>query len=285
MNIRENFNLAEITWFKVGGFAKYFVRPSNNEELKYIIQKYSNYIILGNTSNVLISEKGLPECFIKLGAKFGKITQISETKFQVGASCLDSTLAKTMQNEGISGMEFLCTIPGTIGGNIMMNAGCFGGEIFDILESVEIMQENGEIITLLKNEISYAYRHAVLPKNSIILSAILKGVKSDSVKIQQTMDLYTQKRLESQPVNVRTGGSTFKNPNNARAWELIRNADAHILKIGGAQVSEKHANFLINVGNATAQEIYTLGNLIQKKVLEHSGIMLEWEIKKIGYFE
>jgi UDP-N-acetylmuramate dehydrogenase len=284
LNIRNNFNLSEITWFKVGGLAENFARPSTIEELVFLIKNFKPITILGNTSNILISDSNIKGCVVKLGSAFGKIEQITETKFRIGAACLDLTLAKHMQNLGISGMEFLATIPGTLGGNICMNAGCFGSEIFDVLESVEILQPDGTIINIQKNEIKHTYRFTNLPNNAIILSAILNGVKSTPEKIQNTINEFTKQRLESQPVNVRTGGSTFKNPNGYKAWQLIQEAGAHKLKIGGAEVSEKHSNFLINASGATAKDIYTLGELIHQKVLEKTGINLEWEIKKIGDF-
>lgn len=285
MNIREHYSLKDLTWFKVGGNARYFAKPQNTEDLSSVLQKFPEYKIIGNTSNLLISDYDLDFCVIKLGSHFGKIEQMNETTFKVGASCLDLTLAKSMQNLGISGMEFLGTIPGTFGGNVAMNAGCFGGEIFDLIQSIEIMLPNGKIEILQKNEISYTYRHASLPKNAIILSAIVSGVISTKENVQNKMDELMQKRLEAQPQNVRTGGSTFKNPEGFSAWKLIRDCNAHLIKIGGAEVSEKHANFLINTGNATAQEIFTLGETIRKKVFENSGVMLEWEIKTIGKFE
>jgi UDP-N-acetylmuramate dehydrogenase len=283
-NIRNKFNLSEITWFKVGGLAENFARPSTVEELLFIIKNFKPITLLGNTSNVLISDRNIKGCVIKLGSAFGKIEQITETKFRIGAACLDITLSKYMQNSGISGTEFLATIPGTLGGNICMNAGCFGSEIFDILESIEILQPDGTITNIQKNEIEYMYRFAKLPSNTIILSAILNGVKSTSERIQNTINQLTKQRLESQPINVRTGGSTFKNPNGYKAWQLIQESDAHKLKIGGAEVSQKHSNFLINSGGATAKDIHTLGELIRQKVLEKTGINLEWEIKQIGDF-
>ena len=283
-NIRNKFNLSEITWFKVGGLAENFARPSTVEELLFLIKNFKPITLLGNTSNLLISDSNIKGCVVKLGSAFGKIEQITETKFRIGAACLDITLSKYMQNSGISGMEFLATIPGTLGGNICMNAGCFGSEIFDILESIEILQPDGTITNIQKNEIEYMYRFTKLPSSTIILSAILNGVKSTPEKIQNTINQFTKQRLESQPINVRTGGSTFKNPNGYKAWQLIQESDAHKLKIGGAEVSEKHSNFLINSGGATAKDIHILGELIRQKVLEKTGINLEWEIKKIGDF-
>ena len=282
-NIRSDFPLSAITWFKVGGIAKNYARPSSIEELSDLLKKFEHFIVLGNSSNVLIADSPIQKLVIKLSAAFGKIKQISDTEFEVGASCLDSSLASHMQSQGISGMEFLATIPGTLGGNIAMNAGCFGGEIFDILKSVTIMEKNGKLSTLQKKDISQSYRHAHLPENSIIISAILQGTKGDSKAIQAKIDDLVLKRTNAQPQNVRTGGSTFKNPAGHSAWELIRQSGADIFKVGGAQVSEKHANFLINTGNATAKDIFTLGENIRKAVLEHTGVNLEWEIKMIGF--
>lgn len=284
MNIRKDVDLSSMTWFKVGGVAENFARPSSLEELSYLINAFKKHTIVGNTSNLLIADGTIEGCIIKLGSGFGKIVQINETDFDCGAACLDLTVAKFIQMQGISGMEFLATIPGTIGGNVMMNAGCFGGEIFDILKSVTILID-GKIKTLQKQDIKYSYRHAELPPRSIVLSAVLSGTKSLPAKVQKVMDGYIQKRLDSQPINVRTGGSTFKNPMGHSAWQLIQAASAHKLKVGGAEVSEKHSNFLINTGGATAQDIYTLGEMIRKKVFKSTGTMLEWEIKRIGHFD
>lgn len=285
INIRQSVSLAPLTWFKVGGVAQHFARPSNVDELLHIIKQFPNFTIIGNTSNLLIADGLIEGCIIKLGSGFGKITQIAETEFDCGAACLDSTLAQFMQSQGVSGMEFLATIPGSLGGNIIMNAGCFGGEIFDVLKSVTILTLNGKVETIQKKDISHSYRHAVLPQNSIVLSAVLCGVKSMPENVQNTMDGFLKQRLENQPSNVRTGGSTFKNPKGHSAWKLIQEADAHKLKVGGAEVSPKHSNFLINTGGATAQDIFTLGELIRKQVFEKTGIMLEWEIKRIGHFK
>lgn len=284
INIRNNFDLSKITWFKVGGLAKNFVKANNIEELQEAVKIFPNFIILGNTSNVLISDQDITECIIKLGPDFGKVIQISETSFEVGASCLDTTLAKFMQSSGVSGMEFLCTIPGSLGGNIAMNAGCFGGEIFDVLQSIKILTSEGKIREIPAKEIPHSYRSVTLPKGCIVISAILNGVISTPEKIQNIMDDFFKKRLDAQPSNVRTGGSTFKNPDGFSAWKLIRETNSHTLKIGGAEVSEKHSNFLINTGTATAQDIYKLGELIRKRVYEKTGVILEWEIKTIGQF-
>lgn len=285
MNIRTNYPLKEQTWFKVGGSAKYFIKPSTVGEISSIFERFPNVEVVGNTSNLLISDENLDTCIVKLGSSFAKISQLDEKTFKIGASCLDSTLAKVMQQAGISGMEFLGTIPGTVGGNIAMNAGCFGGEIFDLLQSVEVILPDGKIKVLNKEEIPHSYRNALLPNGAIVLSVVMQGVVSTKENVQLKMDELMQKRLEAQPQNVRTGGSTFKNPDGYSAWKLIRDCGAHLLKVGGAEVSPKHANFLINSGNATAQNIFTLGQLIRKKVFESSGIELEWEIKRIGQFQ
>lgn len=284
-SIRNNFPLSTVTWFKVGGHAKFYARPANNDELISLLKEFGDLIILGNASNVLISDSPIEQCVIKLSSAFGKIVRISETAFEIGSACLDSTVAAYMQNIGISGMEFLATIPGTIGGNIAMNAGCFGSEIFDIIQSVTIMEKSGKISTLQNSEIPHSYRYTDLLEGSIILSAIVEGKHSSPDVIQRTIDGFVKQRLESQPQNVRTGGSTFRNPTKYKAWELIRNAGAETLKVGDAEISAKHSNFLINTGNATAHDIYTLGEMIRKKVLSHSGIDLEWEIQMIGRFE
>ena len=289
LKLQHNVSLAPLTWFRVGGIAKNFVRVSSIEQIVEVLQKFPNFFVIGNTSNLLISDRDIETCIIKLGSAFSKIEQISETKFKVGASCLDSTLAHTIQESGISGMEFLATIPGTVGGNIAMNAGCFGGEIFEILESVDVILPSGKLTTFQKNEIPHSYRHAHLPEKSIIISATLNGVVSTKEKVRETINGFIQKRLDAQPSNVRTGGSTFTNPTSEKAmgrsaWQLIQEAQAHKFEVGGAKVSEKHSNFLINAGGATAKDIFTLGEMIRSAVLKKTGIELEWEVKFLGEF-
>jgi UDP-N-acetylmuramate dehydrogenase len=289
LKLQHNVSLAPLTWFRVGGIAKNFVRVSSIEQIVEVLQKFPNFFVIGNTSNLLISDREIETCIIKLGSAFSKIEQISETKFKVGASCLDSTLAHTIQESGISGMEFLATIPGTVGGNIVMNAGCFGGEIFEILESVDVILPSGKLTTLQKNEIPHSYRHAHLPEKSIIISATLNGVVSTKEKVRETINGFIQKRLDAQPSNVRTGGSTFTNPTSEKAmgrsaWQLIQEAQAHKFEVGSAKVSEKHSNFLINAGGATAKDIFTLGEMIRSTVLKKTGIELEWEVKFLGEF-
>jgi len=258
LRIQNNVKLAPQTWFRVGGNAKNFIKLNSVDEIKELLIKFPDFFIIGNTSNLLISDNDIEQCIIKLGSVFAKVEQISETSFKVGSACLDSTLSQIMQEKGISGMEFLSTIPGTIGGNVIMNAGCFGCEIFEILDSIEIMLCNGEIMNLKKSDISYEYRKAYLPEKSIILSAIISGVVSKPENIKKVMHNYIQKRLEAQPSNVRTGGSTFKNTKNKSTWELIRECGA--------------------------DKFFTLGENIRKAVFEKTGIELEWEIKKLGIF-
>ena len=219
MKVLENYNLGGISWFKVGGNAKFFVKPSTVEELIKVGRQFSDYTIIGNTSNLLISDDGIDGCVVRLGSGFGKIEQLDGEKLKVGGACLDGTFAMTAQMYGISGMEFLFTIPGTIGGNVVMNAGCFGREIFEVLESVEIFVD-GKVEVLKKEEISHGYRYTSLPVGAVVLSAILKGVKSSQEKVKEKMTELMTTRLEAQPSNVRTGGSTFKNPNGTSAWKL-----------------------------------------------------------------
>ena len=289
LKLQHNLALSPLTWFRVGGNAKNFVRVSSIDDIREVFQKFPKFFVIGNTSNLLISDSEIEPCIVKLGSAFSRIEQVSETRFKVGASCLDSTLSQTIQEAGISGMEFLATIPGTLGGNVSMNAGCFGGEIFEIIESVDVILPNGELITLQKKDIPHSYRHAHLPANSIIISATINGVVSTKEKVRKTISGFVQKRLDAQPSNVRTGGSTFTNPKSEKAigrsaWQLIQEVGAHKFEVGGAKVSEKHSNFVINSGGATAMDIFTLGEMIRKCVLENTGVELEWEVKFLGDF-
>ena len=208
--------------------------------------------------------------------------EIQGSKIIVGAGCLDRTVVMRCLEKGLSGLEFLIGVPGTIGGAIAMNAGAYGSEIKELLEWVELVNENGEIYRLSSSDLSMSYRCGNLPKKSIVLKAAFQCHKKDSKIIKNTIDDFLRKREESQPIRGRTGGSTFKNPEGYKAWELIDKAGCRGLSIGDAQMSEKHCNFLINLGSASADDIETLGEKVRAEVFKSSGIMLEWEIKIIG---
>jgi UDP-N-acetylmuramate dehydrogenase len=288
---RFNHSMASSTWLKVGGVADVLFKPHDINELIHFLQSCTNTpkTILGNCSNVLIRDGGIEGVVIKLGRNFSTVDRISDSAIRVGAGMLNSTLCQhitSTKNENcIGGIEFIVGIPGTIGGGIKMNAGCYGKEFKDIVHSVDILLEDGTMKSLVKDEIGFKYRGSNLPQNSIVISAVLEvseHKKEDVVnKISDIMHLRTQ----SQPIKERTAGSTFRNPLPLKAWQLIDQVGMRGARVGGAQFSEQHCNFMINIGNATARDFETLGNIAIQKVFEGTGIAMQWEIKIMGRYE
>ncbi len=275
--------LASLTWFQVGGPAEVIYKPEDTADLQHFLKncKKIPYFILGAGSNTLVRDGGYDGVVIKLGRGFSKMI-IQNDELIVGAAALDRTVSMFAMQHSFSGLEFLVTIPGSIGGAVAMNAGCYGIEIKDILNWVEIIDDQGKLQRLQPSELNFSYRKAVLPKSCVIVCANFKVKLGDAVAIQQKMQGYLNLREESQPTKGRTGGSTFKNPDNNKAWELIDQAQCRGLTIGGAQISEKHCNFMLNTGGASALELENLGEAVRQKVLDFSGQYLEWEIIRIG---
>jgi len=283
---RENVDLANTTWFRVGGPAEIIYKPEDQDDLSYFIQNLApdiHFNILGLCSNVIVRDHGIPGVTIKLGRNFTD-TKIEENFVTIGCANTDYNTARFLADNSLSGLEFLIGIPGSIGGAIAMNAGCYGSEISDHLISVQgINKKNGKIYTLSKQDLAFKYRTCGLREEFIFTSASFKLQKlQNQDRIKEKIEEITKSRTISQPIRERTGGSTFKNPDGKKAWELIDQAGLRGYRIGGAQVSEKHCNFLINTGDATAADIEDLGNFIQNKVKEKTGILLEWEIIRIG---
>tara|TARA_R110002050_G_scaffold412_1_gene2779 strand:+ start:26501 stop:27409 length:909 start_codon:yes stop_codon:yes gene_type:complete len=282
----ENTDLKKLVWFRVGGPAEVLFKPKDLADLCHFIKECPKNIpvtIIGVGSNLLIRDGGVPGVVIKLGGAFAKIS-IEEDKIIVGAGALDRTVALTGAENGLSGFEFLSGIPGTIGGAVKMNAGCYGNEIKDIFEWCKVITQDGECKTLSKNDIAFDYRHTNLADSWIIVEACFKGNPDKKQDIVQRLNKIMTEREESQPTRSRTGGSTFKNPPGHKAWELIDQAGCRGYQIGGALVSPKHCNFLINEGTATAIDLENLGNYVKNKVKEIGHIDLDWEIKRIGVF-
>ncbi len=277
--------LASITWFRVGGPAEVVFKPASIQDLSLFLKEKPSSIpvqVIGVGSNLLVRDGGIKGVVIRLGKGFTNI-MVEGTFIEVGAGMLDRNVAMTSRDEGIGGLEFLCGIPGTIGGALRMNAGCYGTEIKDVLEYAVAMDPKGQIHRLTTEECGFSYRHCSVPQDWIFISAGLKGTKSTSSEVDAKIQKMLQQREETQPVHTRTGGSTFANPDGHKAWELIDQAGCRGMKIGGAQVSELHCNFLMNTGDATAGDIETLGETIRAKVKAESGIELRWEIQRIGY--
>ncbi len=285
-NLAINENLSKYNWFNLGGPAELFFRPENKNQLKSFlteIKKYDLKInVLGAGSNVLIRDSGIKGVVIKLGSKFSEIQLLKKDTIQVGAAMLDRKVSDFAKNSGISGMEFLACIPGSIGGAITMNSGCYGEDISKILLSIKIIDFMGQEREIKKNEIKFSYREIDLPKNYIILSAVLKGTISSKEFIEKKQNELIEKKKISQPSRIKTGGSTFKNSNDRKAWSLIKESGCENFYEGDAKISEKHSNFFINAGSATALDIEKLINKVKKEVKLKTGVNLELEIKIIG---
>ena len=283
-------SLAEITWFQVGGAAEIMFRPQDVLDLQEFLRQKSSTLpvtVIGVGSNLLVRDGGIDGVVIRLGREFNKIEKKSATHLYVGAAVLDTHIARTAQQEGIGGMEFLCGIPGTLGGGIRMNAGCYGREFKDIVESVDVVRISGLAQQIQLKDIGLSYRHSTLDASDIIIGATLKGTPSDPASIAAMMQDIQQQRQSTQPIRSKTGGSTFANPDpvlsgGKKAWQLIDAAGCRGLRLGDAMVSDIHCNFLINTGRATAADIEALGEQVRLRVLEYSGINLTWEIDRVG---
>lgn len=277
--------LSGLTWFQVGGPAKVIYKPEDLEDLQHFLKHFQNgsYFTIGAGSNLLVRDGGYDGVVIKLGRNFAAM-DIQNNELIVGAAALDRTAAMFAMQHGFSGIEFLVSIPGSIGGAVAMNAGCYGFEIKDVLNWVEIVDADGVLQRLPPSDLAFSYRKSILPKGCVIVRASFKLSSGNQVEIQQKMQEYLKLREESQPTKGKTGGSTFKNPVGHRAWELIDQAQCRGLTIGAAKMSEKHCNFMLNVGGATAADLENLGELVRTKVQASSGCQLEWEIIRIGNF-
>lgn len=276
--------LAPYTWFRVGGPADLLFRPADAEDLATFLAALPSEVpvtMIGAGSNLLVRDGGIPGAVIRLGPAFAVITQ-TESGFEVGAGALDLTVSRHAEAAGLAGLEFLSGIPGTIGGAVRMNAGAFGREIKDVIGSALVLDRAGQTRRLDAAEMGLGYRRSSLPEDSIVLSATLAASPDQPEAIALRMEQIRVAREEAQPQRSRTGGSTFANPPGESAWKLIDAAGCRGLTRGGARVSEKHCNFLINLGEATAAEIEDLGEEVRRRVFETSGIDLHWEIRRIG---
>ncbi len=280
-------NLSNNSWFRVGGKADVLFKPIDIEDLSTFLRYKPKNIpceVLGACSNVIIRDLGIEGVVIKLGRGFTNI-EINDDIAKIGCGALDYNVAQYLLEHSLSGLEFLIGIPGAIGGAVAMNAGCYGSEISTYLVLAEAINRNtGEMVVLTREQMGFAYRYNNCAKDYIFVSATFQLKKGDRGVIREQMEKISQVRSDSQPIRSRTGGSTFKNPANGpdKAWQLIEKAGLRGVKVGGAQVSEKHCNFLLNLGDATAHDLEELAAMIQDKVYKNSGIMLEWEIKVIG---
>lgn len=276
--------VAQLTWFRVGGPAEVLFRPADEADLIEFLAGRPGDVpvtVLGVGSNTLIRDGGVAGVVIRLGKAFAD-ARVEGDRVVAGAGALDVTVAATAQRGGLTGLEFLSGIPGTVGGALRMNAGAYGSEVRDMLVSARAIDALGHPHTLAAAELGLSYRHCAVPEDWIFTSAVFQGRPGDPAVIAQAMADIRDAREETQPRRVRTGGSTFANPEGRRAWQLIDAAGCRGLRIGGAQVSEKHCNFLLNIGDASAEEIEALGEEVRRRVRETSGIELRWEIRRIG---
>ena len=284
--VRENADLSKTTWFRTGGNAEILFRPSDSEDLSCFFKQKSQdlpVVPIGVGSNLLVRDGGIPGVVIRLGRGFTNIA-LHNGFIDVGAGMLDAQFSKIACEEGIKGLEFLSGIPGTIGGALRMNAGCYGTEIKDVLEAAFVMDPKGKLHALGLDDLGYTYRHCEIPQDWIFIGARFKAPVGDVKVITEKRNELLAKREETQPIREKTGGSTFANPEGHSAWKLIDQAGCRGLKVGGAMISEKHCNFMINYDKATSSDLEELGDIVKQRVLEASGIELRWEIQKVGRF-
>ncbi len=276
--------LAELTWFRVGGPAQLLFMPEDEADLSYFLKNLPAKIavtVIGLGSNLIVRDGGVAGAVIRLGRGFNEIA-IEDTRIRAGAAVPDVKIARSAHEAGIAGLSFLRGIPGGIGGALRMNGGAYGRETKNALVEARAVDRQGRIHALNNGDMHYAYRHCGAPDDYIFTQALFAGTRGDPAAIAVEMEKITELREATQPVKSRTGGSTFKNPPRHKAWQLIDAAGCRGLRIGNAQVSEMHCNFLINLGNATAADIERLGETVRQRVKDKSGIDLEWEIKRIG---
>ena len=286
--VRAGAVLAPTTWFRVGGPAEWLVRPADVADLRALMAGLPDAVplrVLGAASNVIIRDGGLAGVTVRLARGFGTIT-VDGDGIVAGAGALDATVAEHAASAGLTGLEFLSGIPGTVGGAVAMNAGAYGADIAAVLDWAELVLRDGRLIRVRAAELGLRYRHASLPPDAIVVRARLAGSRGEPVAIAARMAEIRTRRETTQPVRARTGGSTFRNPapeqSGLKAWELIAAAGGRGLSRGGATVSDLHCNFLINTGGATAADLEGLGEEVRRRVHAMSGVRLEWEIRRLG---
>ena len=277
--------LAPLVWFKSGGAAEWLFEPRDADDLSDFLAALDPSVPvmgLGLGSNMIVRDGGVPGVVVRLGKAFARVEPVDATTLSCGGGASGILVSSTGRDAGIGGLEFLRSIPGTVGGFVRMNGGAYGREVKDILIDCEIVLRSGGRETLGAAELGYSYRHSALPEGAMVIGARFRGHGEDPAVIQQEMDRIAAEREASQPLRSRTGGSTFKNPPGDKAWRLIDAAGCRGLTIGDAQVSEKHCNFLLNLGTASSADIEALGEEVIRRVKAASGVTLEWEIQRIG---
>ena len=277
--------LAPLVWFKSGGNAEWLFEPKDVADLQAFLRGLDPAVpvmALGLGSNLIVRDGGVPGVVVRLGKAFAKVSKSGDLTLDCGAGASGILVSSTARDNGIAGLEFLRSIPGTVGGFVRMNGGAYGGEVKDILLDCDVVLRDGTLRTLSVDELHYTYRHSELPDGAIVVGARFKGRPGKAEDIQAEMDRISASREASQPLRSKTGGSTFKNPPGHKAWELVDQAGCRGLTLGGARVSEKHCNFLLNLGEASSADIENLGDEVRRRVKEKSGVELEWEIQRVG---
>ena len=277
--------LAPLVWFKAGGVAQWLFEPADADDLGAFLASLAPDVpvmALGLGSNLIVRDGGVPGVVVRLGKSFAGVRAIDAVTLDCGGGASGVLVSSTARDKGIAGLEFLRSIPGTVGGFVRMNGGAYGREVKDVLIDCDVVMRSGARATLSAAELGYSYRHSDLAEGAVVVAARFRGAPGDPATIQAEMDRIAAAREASQPLRTKTGGSTFKNPDGHKAWELVDRAGCRGLTLGGAQVSDKHTNFLINTGDATSADIEALGELVRDKVRAATGVDLEWEIKRVG---
>ena len=280
-----NAPLAPLVWFKSGGAAEQLFEPADADDLAAFLRGLdaaTPVMALGLGSNLIVRDGGVPGVVVRLGKAFATVERLDATTLRCGGGASGILVSSAARDAGIAGVEFLRSIPGTVGGFVRMNGGAYGREVHDVLVEADVILRNGERRTLGLADLGYTYRHSTLPDGAVVIAATFRGVPGDAAAIQAEMDRIAAAREASQPLRSKTGGSTFKNPEGHKAWALIDAAGCRGMRRGDAQVSEKHCNFLLNLGTATSGDIEALGEDVRAKVLANSGVALEWEIQRVG---
>jgi UDP-N-acetylmuramate dehydrogenase len=280
-----NQSLAEFTWFRVGGPAQALFVPEDEGDLAFFLGALPSEIpvtVVGLGSNLIVRDGGVPGVVIRLGRGFGEVKIESASRVRAGAAVPDVKVSRIAQEAAIAGLAFFRGIPGAVGGALRMNGGAYGRETKDAVIDVRGVDRRGRVGVFANTDMHYSYRHCGLSEDIIFIEALFQGTPGNAETIAAEMEKITEARETTQPIKSRTGGSTFKNPPGHKAWQLIDAAGCRGLRVGNAQVSEMHCNFLINLGGATAADIEDLGETVRKRVKENSGVELEWEIKRIG---
>ena len=283
--LTEDAPLDKLVWFKSGGKADWLFEPADLDDLVGFLSDLDQgtpVMALGLGSNLIVRDGGVPGVVVRLGKAFASVETKRDCVLECGGGASGILVASTARDAGIAGLEFLRGIPGTVGGFVRMNGGAYGREVADILVDCDIVLHDGAFITVPVADLDYSYRHSSLPEGAIVVAARFRGTPGKPEDIGAEMDRIAHAREETQPLRSKTGGSTFKNPPGDKAWRLVDAAGCRGLRMGGAQVSEKHANFLINSGDATSADIEGLGEEVRRRVSESQGVTLEWEIQRVG---